>query len=294
MVESIHPNLLALIAAVLVAMAHTLYRKSLLRLSPTVTTLVMNLSSLVYAAGLYFLEGGVDEWPLEGLFWFALIGIAGGSLGRYLNFLSVNLLGLARTSVLIQSVLIWSTALGVFILGERMTFGIGLGTLAIMFGAIMLVYEGDAKKEKVPMAYYLISLLTSFLFSLTFLFRIYGLNLIPSPPLGLSVSSLMASLILIGAMPFSGTRRGRPREWETPAVLTVVIGASFNLAAAYFFWTAFKRGAVVQLVPINRLSVLLIIFFSWLFFRKQEAVTFQVVLGGLLSVAGAFAIVAGK
>jgi hypothetical protein len=40
--------------------------------------------------------------------------------------------------------------------------------------------------------------------------------------------------------------------------------------------------------------VLLIIFFSWLFFRKQELVTTRVILGGVLSVAGAFVIVAGK
>ena len=57
---------------------------------------------------------------------------------------------------------------------------------------------------------------------------------------------------------------------------------------------AFHQGKIVEVIPVNRLSVLLAILFSWLFFRKQEAVNFRVVLGGLLSVAGAWAIVWGK
>ncbi len=52
-----------------------------------------------------------------------------------------------------------------------------------------------------------------------------------------------------------------------------------------------KDGKMIEVLPINRLSVLIIIFFSWLFFRKQEAVTPRVVLGGLMSVLGAWAIV---
>jgi drug/metabolite transporter (DMT)-like permease len=40
--------------------------------------------------------------------------------------------------------------------------------------------------------------------------------------------------------------------------------------------------------------VLFVIFFSWFFFRKQEAVTLRVVMGGVISVVGAFIIVSGR
>ena len=71
-------------------------------------------------------------------------------------------------------------------------------------------------------------------------------------------------------------------------------GAAVNVVAALMFWTAVREGEIIRVVPINRLSVLFVIFFSWLYFRKQEAVTSRVILGGLLSVAGAFAIVSGR
>ena len=64
--------------------------------------------------------------------------------------------------------------------------------------------------------------------------------------------------------------------------------------AMVLFWNALRDGEIVRVVPINRLSVLFVIFFSWFFFRKQEAVTFRVVAGGILSVVGAFVIVWGK
>ena len=57
------------------------------------------------------------------------------------------------------------------------------------------------------------------------------------------------------------------------------------------FLSAIKNGKLVEVIPINRLSVLLIIFFSWFFFRKQEVISWRVIFGGILSVMGAWIIV---
>ncbi len=293
MVDFIPPNLLALLSAVLVSVAHILYRQALGRLSPTITAMVMNFASAFYAFGLYSLEDGLEEWPIAALFWFAMVGITGSSIGRYLNFRSVKLIGLARTSVMIQSILIWSSLLAVFVLGEQITSPVGLGTLAIMLGGVLLVYEGDVRKEKTSPLLYLIPLVASFLFSLTFLFRRYGLALIPSSAVGMGVATGTAALCLLGAMPFN-KKENAASAWLPRDVAVVIVGALFNVSAAYCFWTSIRLGEIVQVVPIQRLSVLIIIFLSWLFFRKQEAVTTRVVMGGVLSVAGAFAIVMGK
>ncbi len=293
MVDFIDPNLLALISTLLISVANILYRQALGRLSPTMTAMVMNFASAFYAYVLYSLEGGLDEWPIAALFWFAMVGVTGSSIGRYMNFQSFKLIGLARTSVMIQSILIWSSLLAVFVLGEKITFPVGLGTLAIMLGGVLLVYEGDVRKEKISPLLYLIPLVASFLFSLTFLFRRYGLALIPSSALGMGVATGTAAFCLLGAMPFR-KKENAASSWLPRDLAVVIVGALFNVSAAYCFWTAIKLGEIVQVVPIQRLSVLLIIFLSWLFFRKQEVVTIRVVLGGVLSVVGAFAIVAVK
>ena len=73
-----------------------------------------------------------------------------------------------------------------------------------------------------------------------------------------------------------------------------MVGGVFNASAAICFWVAVQMGEIVQVVPINRLSVLFVIIFSWFFFRKEEAITWRVVAGGALSIVGAFLIVMGK
>ena len=99
-------------------------------------------------------------------------------------------------------------------------------------------------------------------------------------------------MLLMGAMPFTD-RKSKP-GWHPRSWATVILGTIINFISMFLFWTALREGEIVRVVPINRLSVLFVIFFSWLFFRKQEAVTPRVVGGGVLSVAGAFVIVWGK
>ena len=64
-----------------------------------------------------------------------------------------------------------------------------------------------------------------------------------------------------------------------------------NAFAAMFFWYAIHFGKVIEVVPIGRLSVLLVILFSWIFLREQESITTKVIIGGLVSVLGAFLII---
>ena len=109
----------------------------------------------------------------------------------------------------------------------------------------------------------------------------------------MGVAAGTAAFCLLGAM-FSNKKESAASAWRPRDLAVVAVGALFNVSAAYCFWTSIKLGEIVQVVPIQRLSVLLIIFLSWLFFRKEELVTMRVILGGVLSVAGAFVIVVGK
>ena len=68
----------------------------------------------------------------SGVLWFVLVGMVGGLGGRYMGMISIKLVGLARTPILTQTGLIWSTGLAVILLGETLTPLVTLGTLGIM------------------------------------------------------------------------------------------------------------------------------------------------------------------
>ena len=292
LLETMNPNLMSFIAAIFVAVSQVMYRLALNRLSPAITTLMLNLISAILAIGLYAIGDGVRTWPLAALFWFVLVGLFGNSMGRYLSLLGVNLIGLSRSQVLLQTVLIWSSLQGIFFLGEQMTVGIAAGTLAIMCGAILLLYDRRTNEVSTPLRYYFVPVFASFLLSLTFVFRKFGLAMLPSTSMGIAVSTGSATLLLAAIIPFE--KKGGTRRWDPRGLFTVSLGTVFHFIAAIFFWSAVQQGEVVQVIPINRLSILFVIFLSWLFMQKQEAVTWRIALGGAFSVVGAFAVVWGK
>ncbi|MBT3351320.1 MAG: DMT family transporter [Nitrospinaceae bacterium] len=292
MLESIDPNLLAFLGAIIIAVARTLYRGALSRLGPGVVALFSSAITLVISWLYFWAVGDVDVWHPQGLFWFALIGFMGGLGNRYLSFFSMSKVGLARTSILMQTSLLWSSLLAIAFLGERPTHWVILGSITIMLGSILLVYRRENEKLNIRFVYYLIPLAIALIQGFSQLFRKYGYYWLPSASLGMSVANSMAMICLLVVVPFA--EDVSLKRWEQRPAYLVILGALFNAFAMILFWTAVKMGNIVEVIPINRLSVLLIILFSWLFFRKQEAITAQVVLGGFLSVAGAWAIVLGK
>ena len=293
MLDFIHPNVLALIAACFIASARTLYRAGVARLNPVVMNVLMSIVQMSFGFAFYLLEGGVEVWPIEGVVWFAAMGVSGSFIGRYLSLIGMKLVGLARSSIVTQTSLVWASLFAVVFAGERMTGLIAAGTLAIMAGSILLVYEKGEVQRRIPLYFYLFPLGTAVLFAMTHLFGKFGLLVIKSASFGMSVGSTTAFCLMMFVLPFSVEGRA-PKSWDKKGLLAVLCGACLNAMAAFCFWSSIKTGEIVQIIPLNRLSVLLIIFLSWLFFRKQEAVSWRVVIGGFLSVFGAAGVVLGK
>lgn len=66
-----------------------------------------------------------------------------------------------------------------------------------------------------------------------------------------------------------------------------------NAFAAMTFWVSLRLGDVVEVVPIRRISVLLVVLFSWLFMGKLDTITWRVVAGAVITLAGGLAIIWG-
>jgi len=292
LLDVIHPNLLALIAATNVAISRVLYRNAIRKLSAFQITFIWCSVATVTSISFYLVDKKVDVWPMEAILWFVLVGIIGGFVARYVLIKSIEYVGLARTSVLNQTSLVWSSAFGVFIFLEDINVWIFCGTFSIMFGSILLVYDPKGKMKVVSKYVYLIPIGNSFIIAISHILRKFGMILLPSGSFGVAVASVTALVCMIIVYPFS--KGFNINSVDRRSVLLVTIGSFFNSVSAILFWTAVMNGRLVEVVPVNRLSVLLIIFLSWLFFRKQELVSLRVVMGGVMSVLGALLVVLGK
>ncbi len=285
---------MALLSAFFISVARTLYRGALMSLSPLVTTVIATIITSILALGLYAMGEGLDHWPLYGVLWFVLVGMVGGLGGRYMGMISIKLVGLARTPILTQTGLVWSSGLAVLLLGETLTPLVTLGTMGIMAGGVLLLYDKKSIERRVPLTYYLIPVVGAAFASISHIVRKYGFVHIPSVTLGMSVSNMTTLTLLLASAFFFPTLQMKSGPFTRHSLTITVLGATCNFLAAFFFWWAIKDGEVIQVVPINRLSILIVILFSWLFFRKQERVSAQVIIGGACSVLGAWAVVWGK
>ncbi len=286
--------LLSLFSAVLLAAAQTIYRGALQWMGPRAMTFLSNLTLVVYASIIYLSGAGLAGWPLEGVLWFMAAGLCSHFLSRNLNFLSATLIGMARSQVVLQTYPIWGVFLAVFLLGETITPPILLGTLAIVLGAILLVRERGESGKRAPLWYYVAPVLAAFFFSFAPPLRKFAFETIPSPAFGIATTALTGALLQIGSIPFVRDHQLNPRTWSPKSLWSVIVGGVFNVLSAYCFWLAIKNGQLVEVIPINRLSILFLLLFSWTFYQSLERINLRVITGALLAVAGAAAILVNR
>ncbi|MBT3350051.1 MAG: DMT family transporter [Nitrospinaceae bacterium] len=288
MLESLHPNYIALISAVFTATAQTLLGKSIGRLSPGMVALIANIVITIVATIFYFLGSGVDEWPLYAVILFAISGVTANFAARYLMYLAIQLIGLSRTQVLFQFSPLWSALVAISFLGERPTLEVGAGTLLIVGGAILIMGERKKADSNVKFIYYLLPILAAFVMATAPSMRKHAFTFIPSATFGLAVACFVASFLQAAIMPI--TERKTEYKMKFGPVLLCIVGGVMNAAAAMTFWVSLRLGEVIEVVPIRRVSVLLVVLFSWLFMGKQDTITWRVVIGAIITLSGGMAI----
>ena len=293
LLDAIHPNVLALCSAALIAFARVSQRYAISRMKMHTANLTMGCVTAALGWFFYWLEGAGGRMPWQGVFWFMAMGFFGSFAGRYINFIAIRWTGLARAAVMSQTVLIWASMLAVFILGEQMTMPKALGIAGVMCGASMLVYDpkGDVGR-RVPLRYYLIPVASAVMYAFAHLVGKFAFEWISSAAFGMAVANTTSLALLLGMLPF--TREKTAPGGDGKGFFVLLLGAAFQGCAIFFFWSSVKLGEITRVIPLTRLSVLLIILLSWLLFRRQENVTWRVVLGGILALCGASVIAAGK
>ncbi|MFQ5691628.1 MAG: EamA family transporter, partial [Nitrospinota bacterium] len=107
----------------------------------------------------------------------------------------------------------------------------------------------------------------------------------PFPVTGAAVTATVAGLVLTSPFLFSG---GRRRIVLTRRSFFLFCLAGFSATAAYLFMFRALGGGEVSLVsPLISVFPLFSVFLSYLFLGPEEKVTWRVVSGGCLVVAGA-------
>lgn len=133
----------ALLAAVCWGLSAVLVRLGLQSLRPTTGTWMSLIpgSLMMMVLAVVFNLDDIATLSAVAFFWFALSGLLNFAVGRYLNTVSIQWVGVTRSTPLFSTAPFFATILAVLFLGEGVTLWLLLGTATIVGGIILITSE---------------------------------------------------------------------------------------------------------------------------------------------------------
>ena len=135
-------QIIALSAAIAYALSFVLSKRGFKNSTPITITFV---SLLIQSVTLLTVGLTVTGIPSVTPFVFLLFAIAGilQAVVRMLTYIGIEKIGAARSGPIRASVPIWSAAIAIFFLGETITAAIGLGTILVVGGILLISWRAD-------------------------------------------------------------------------------------------------------------------------------------------------------
>ena len=253
--------------------------KKIGHLSATILTNIVNLCILSIIGVITYKTG---QLTIEGLVWFGILGFVAYSLGRYVFYRSLWILGPPRLTTIVSTAPFYGIFLGYIFLDERPGGILLTGTILLVFGVALVSYEPSEKnflQKGVSWAFF-----SAFLIGLSVFMRKKGLASMPNPALTVAWSNLIGLTTLFGMRPFLSKDLYRWAGFGT--VLLVIIAAVLNSISQLCMNLSVMYGELSVVTPIITSSPIFSLFFTAIFLRSFERIHFAMVLGVFITVFG--------
>jgi uncharacterized membrane protein len=221
--------------------------------------------------------------------YFLLSGCLQPLLARILYYIGITRIGVSRAGPLRGSEPLLSVVLAVIFLHEDPNEFVYGGTLLIIAGVWLILWRRSGEAS-----WYLLDLLfplgAAFCGAVSQNLRRAGLLLLPDPYVGAAIGTSTSLLIFWTFLLATGKfRLARPDRKSLPFFASAAV---VSAAAQIMNFAALSQGEVSAMVPLFNTTPLFAVLFSAIFLRDVEKVTFKVVLGAILMVAGVVIIAA--
>lgn len=259
------------------------------------------LGALLFAA-IALIAGALPlvlEFSAVGVAWLVAAGIVHFVIGRYGNYRATRAMGANLSGPVQQTSVLVSLVAALAFLGESLTPLRIAGIVLIVAGpTIMLRGQRRSRRPATPSGFvpdyvegYAYSALSALGYGISPLFIRLGLEGggLAASLAGGTISYAAATAVIAAILLLPGNAShalapdGRAARWFAASGLFVFVSQMFR-------YMALAVAPVSVVVPIQRLSIVFRVLFSWLLNRDHEVFGVQVLLGIGLSLAGAVAL----
>jgi uncharacterized membrane protein len=269
----------ALLAAFGFGLNAVLVRKGMRESSPVTATLVIAAVQVTILSVLLLFDPPEFNW--FAVMYFILAGFMAAILGRTMNYLSIDKLGVPISTSLTGTNPLFAMIIAVIFLEERVSILTILGSLLIVTGIALM--SGWGEEKQLEARELVIPLASAFFYALSSVVRKIGLNILPETLFGAAVgaaTSLLAYPILLRILGKSGELRLSKNS------IPWLIGGGIATSCAWIgMFTATQMGSVSVVSAIIGANPLFGLILSAWMLKETEKITKQIVAGSVLIVA---------
>jgi uncharacterized membrane protein len=276
-------EILSLFTALCYGASSVLARKGMRDSTPMTGVIVGSIVQMVLLSALLVANPPeAFNWTAVGLF--VASGIFASTLGRLLNFTSIERLGVPLSAAIIGSNPLFSTLFAAMFLGEQVAANTLLGTVLVVAGIAVARSGGHAVKGlrgrdiMIPIA-------AATFYGAASVTRKAALNILPDSVFGAVIGAL--SSLVVYSIYLIVTRRTRDLQinWVGSRFF-VVNGVVLTLAWLSMF-TALTTGKVSVVTALGGTSPLFAVLLSAILLKDSEELNLRIAVGCLAIVAGA-------
>ena len=278
---------LALFSSLLISGTTIIMKKGIERSNPTSAMLVVTLVGTLLLLVISLPHIQLDHLKSRAFPFFILAGIFSPALVRWLYFISLDRIGPSMSSSILSTGPAITAIFATVFLKEKLTIGVGLGIILIIVGIITFERDihSNGKMTVRNKRDLIFALLASIFVGLAIVIRKMGLNILDEPLFGVTVGFITSLLFYaILCLAFRGMRSAISLNRENTLYLC---GAGVFLTAGWLtLFYALSHGDAIIVAPLASLHPVMVLGWSYLFFKDMEKITFKTVVGVIVVLVG--------
>ena len=278
----------AILASSCFACSHVLVRRGMVNSNALTASFISLSMSAIVAWCLVGLFVPLNRVLSPAIGYFIVAGIFAPGLGRTLNFVGIERIGVARAVPIVNSSPIFASVFAVVFLAEVWVLQNIVGTALVILGVVILssIRSAQGQWRKMDVIY---PVLGAASFGISSVLRKAGLDVDNLPLVAAAFTSTTGFLFLIGLLQASGGRRifRLPRK----SLAWYVVAGVFNTGAMLAVFYALSEGKVVIVEPIVASNPVLSVLLTAVFLKDLESISIRVVMGAVCTVAGTLLVV---
>lgn len=275
----------ALLAAFCFACSHVLVRRGMVNSNALTASVISLAISATVAWSLVVVFVPLHTVLSPAVWYFIIAGVFAPGLGRTLNYVGIERIGVARAVPIVNASPIFASVFAVVFLAEVWGIQNMVGTAMVICGVIILssIKSVQGEWRKMDVIYPLAGAIS---FGISSNLRKAGLNLVHLPLVAAAFTATTGFLFAIGLVGLTGAFR-LPRR----SLGWYFLAGMFNTAAMLAGFYALSEGKVVIVEPIVASNPVVSVLLTAVFLKDLESITARVVMGAVCTVTGTLLVV---